>query len=75
MTAWIDADWPAPRGVRADERNGFDRRKCLNQPVGAMMLVQLKGPPKITFNTKASLRLLEVPLGQRRRIYGGGSPL
>src|SRR3546814_5767219 len=37
----------APRGMRADKRDRFDRRKCLNQPVGAMILVQLKGPPKI----------------------------
>src|SRR3546814_7874538 len=42
------------RSMRADKRNRFDRRKCLNQPVGAMFLVQFKGPPKVKLNDKRS---------------------
>src|SRR3546814_8960036 len=41
-----------------------------------MILVQLKGPPKITLNTKAALRLLEVPQGQRgAHIWWGVPPV
>jgi hypothetical protein len=32
-----------------------------------MMLVQFKGPPKAVVFDKAALRLLEVPMGQRKR--------
>src|SRR3546814_2170798 len=64
----------APRGVRADKRNRFDRRKCLNQPVGAMMLVQLKGPPKITLNIQGCLAVIGSPPGAAESAYMGGGP-
>ncbi len=65
----------APRGMRADKRNRFDRRKCLNQPVGAMMLVQLKGPPKITLNIQGCLAVIGSPPGAAGCAYmAGGLP-
>jgi len=65
----------APRGMRADKRNRFDRRKCLNQPVGAMMLVQLKGPPKLNGKRQGCLAVIGSPPGAAGSAYmAGGSP-
>ena len=64
----------ARRGVRTDKRDRFDRRKCLNQPVGAMMLVQLKGPPKITLDLQGCLAVIGSPPGAAERDICRGVP-